>query len=365
MSGPDGPSWRLCVYSDAPARGGAEVNLSRVLAALPSRLDVTIAGVDAEVVDWLASARPGSDRLVLPAIRDRTDLAGIARHRAMLRRVDAAVIQFNLSTASSCQWAILAAATLRGPRLVVVENSPMAVWSSTAGRLKRATARRLSAHVAVGDRTARLIESSSGLREGSIATIHHGVPALDPRPADRPDGPTVLTVARHDPVKGIDVLLDALARTDSGASAVVIGDGPQTPALRAQIDELGLGQRVELRSLDWDVRAADLMGSFDALVLPSRLEGFPVTVVEAMLAGTAVIATDVGSVREALDDGRTGWVVAPEDPDALAAAIDEAVADPQRTAERARAALDEAMRRFTMEATVDAYLAMYRSIGLG
>ena len=364
MTHPPGSGWRLCVYTDAERRGGAEVNLSRVLAALPAHIQVTIMGVEPDVLEWLAAARPGSDRLVLPAIRDRTDLVGIARHRAMFHRLDAAVIQFNLSTASSCQWAIAAAATLRAPRLVVVENSPMAVWSSTAGRLKRVTSRRLAGHVAVGDRTARLIETSSGLAEGSIATIHHGVPAIVAQGADRPEGPAVLTVARHDPVKGIDVLLEALALTRTDVSAVVIGDGDQTDALNEQIDRLELRDRVELRSLPWEVRAADLMGSFDALVLPSRLEGFPVTVVEAMLAGTAVIATDVGSVREALDDGRTGWVVAPEDPVALAAAIDESVAHPELTAERASAALDEATQRFTMEATIDAYLEMYASMGL-
>src|SRR5690606_20441161 len=95
--------------------------------------------------------------------------------------------------------------------------------------------------------------------------------------------------------------------------------------------ELGLDDRVELRSPAWgDMTAASTMWAFDALVLPSRLEGFPVTVVEAMFAGVPVIATAVGSVREQVVPGETGWIVPPEDPAALAGAIAELVADPDR-----------------------------------
>lgn len=356
------PRFHLVVYSDAAARGGAEVNLSRVLGALPAWIKVTVMGVDPRVVDWLASHRPGTDTLVLPPVVDRTDLRGLARHRAMFVRLRPDVLQFNLSTASSCQWAIAAATTIRGLSRVVVENSPMAVWSSTSGALKRATSPRLAGHVAVGDRTARMIEESSGLEPGSIATLYHGVPRVGREPVERPDEPTLLTVARHDRVKGVDVLLEAMALVPPPTRAVLVGDGPETDRLVELRDRLGLADRVEFRPLDWDVRVADLMWAFDALVLPSRLEGFPVTIVEAMLAGLPVVATAVGSVDEAVVVGSTGWIVPPEDPAALAGAIGELVADlpaARAMGERARGIAEE---RFTIEATVGAYLDLYRGI---
>ena len=354
--------FHLVVYSDADRRGGAEVNLSRVLGALPEHIHVTVVGVDEDVVEWLAGHREGSARMVLPAIEGRRDVAGLLRHRAMFRRLRPDVLQFNLSSASSCQWAILAASTLPGLRRVVVENSPMGVWSSSSARLKQATSRRLAAHVAVGDRTGRMIEQSSGLPSHSIRTIYHGVPDVVHEPVERPDDPTLLTVARHDPVKGVDVLLAAYALVPEPARLVLIGSGAETAALLEQTERLGLTHRVEFRDLPWDTRAADLMWAFDALVLPSRLEGFPVTIVEAMLAGIPVVATDVGSVDEAVSPGLTGWIVPPEDPPALAAAIGEALADPAASAEMGARARRVAEARFTIDSTVEAYLAMYDDV---
>jgi glycosyltransferase involved in cell wall biosynthesis len=354
--------FHLVVYSDADRRGGAEVNLSRVLGALPDHVRVTIVGVDTAVVDWLATHRERSDRMVLPAIESRRDVAGLLRHRAMFRRLRPDVLQFNLSSASSCQWAILAASTLPGVRRVVVENSPMGVWSTSSARLKQATSRRLAAHIAVGDRTGRMIEQSSGLPSHSIRTIYHGVPDVVHEPVDRGQEPTVLTVARHDPVKGVDVLLDAFALVPEPTRLVLIGSGAETAALQEQTERLGLSHRVEFRDLPWDTRAADLMWAFDALVLPSRLEGFPVTIVEAMLAGIPVVATDVGSVDEAVSPGLTGWIVPPEDPPALAAAIEAAVADPAASAEMGDRARRAAEARFTIDSTIEAYLAMYDEV---
>jgi glycosyltransferase involved in cell wall biosynthesis len=354
--------FHLVVYSDAVERGGAEVNLSRVLGALPAELHVTLVGVDAEVVDWLAQHRPGADREVLPAVVDRSDAAGLRRHRSAFVRLAPDVVQFNLSSASSCQWAIAAATTVPGLRRVVVENSPMGTWSRSSSALKRWTSARLAAHVAVGERTARLIEESSGLVPGSIATLYHGVPRPERAPVERGEEPTLLTVARHDPVKGLDVLLRAMALVPAPTRAVVLGSGSETAQLEALRDQLGLAERVELRSLPWDVRAADLMWAYDGLVLPSRLEGFPVTIVEAMLAGIPVVATEVGSVLEAVRPGDTGWVVPPEDPVALAAAVVALVADRPAARVLGERGQREATERFTIEATVRSYLHLYRSL---
>ena len=362
MADPPPLSFHLVVYSDAPTLGGAEVNLSRVLGELPGSIRVTVVGVDEDVVQWLRSHRPGSQGMVLPAITGRDDLAGLWRHRAMLVRLRADVVQFNLSTASSCQWAILAATTVPGIARVVIENSPMGVWSSTSGQLKRLTSRRLAAHVAVGDRTGRLIEESSGLPAGSIETIYHGVPDVGHEAVDRGPEPTLLTVARHDPVKGIDVLLDAFSLVPAPTRLVLVGDGPEGDELRRRCHDLGLDDRVEFRPMPWDRRAADVMWAYDALVLPSRLEGFPVTIAEAMLAGLPVVATDVGSVAEAVVPGETGWIVPPEDPAALAAAIGELVADLPGAAAMGRRARELGEERFRIDATAAAYVEMYRRI---
>ena len=354
--------FRLLIYTDAPFRGGAEMTLAHVLAGLPQQIDVTVLGVDADVVAWLADHRPGAATVTTAPIRDRTDLSAMRAHRRAFAAADADITQFNLGMMSSCQWAIAAALTLRGSRCVAVENSPVATWSTLSSRMKRRTSRRLAAHVAVGNRTARSVEEQADLPCGRVRTIYHGVPDVDRTPVARvAAGPLIGTIARHDPIKGLDVLIDAMALLPE-VRLVLIGSGPETGALRSRCDRLGVSDRVEFRDVPWDEQAADHLASFDLFVLPSRDEGFPVTIMEAMLAGIPVVATDVGSVRESVDDGATGLVVPPDDPAALAEAIRQLVDDPSQRERMGTEARRRGVERFTVDATVDAYLDLYREV---
>ncbi len=354
--------FRLLIYTDAPFRGGAEMTLAHVLAGLPPQIEVSVLGVDSDVVTWLADHRPGASATTTPPIRDRTDLGAMRAHRRAFADARADIVHFNLGMMSSCQWAIAAALTLRGSRCVVVENSPVATWSALSSRLKRQTSRRLAGHVAVGKRTARTVEEQAALPPGSVRTIYHGVPDVDRTPADRisPE-PLIGTIARHDPVKGLDVLIDAMPLIPD-VRLVLIGSGPETQSLRDRCDRLGVADRVEFRDVPWNESAADHLASFDLFVLPSRDEGFPVTIMEAMLAGIPVVATDVGSVRESVDDGTTGLVVPPEDPAALAEAIRRLIDDPAMRTSLGAEARRRGVERFTVEATVGAYLDLYREV---
>ena len=355
----DLPELSLVVYSDAEQRGGAEVTLTHLLAGLPEQIRVTVVGVDDDVVGWLAAQRD-SDGVVLAPIRSRRDLAAMRHHARTFRRLDADLVQFNLSMSSSCQWAAFMA-NLTRQRTVLVENSSMGAWSATSRRLKRFNSARSAVHVAVGERTARLIEDDAGLRSGSVGTLYHGVPDVARHAHRDGRGTRLVNVARHDPVKGLDVLLDAMALLDDDVTLTQIGGGPDRDRLVRRRDELGLQDRVEFAQLPWEVRAGDEIGRHDVFVLPSRVEGLPVTIMEAMLARVAIVATDVGSVREELDDGRTGRVVAPEDPVALAAVVAELVDDGEQRRRLGAAARADALERFTVDATVARYGSIYRT----
>lgn len=159
--------------------------------------------------------------------------------------------------------------------------------------------------------------------------------------------------------KGFDVLLHAFARADlADARLVVVGDGPELPRLRERAQALGIAPRVH-----WLGRRDDVPGVLAgcaAFVLSSRNEGMANVMLEAMSAGTPVIASDVSGVRTALgaDDGGSaaGWIVPPEDADALAAALRELATllrhDPASVRARADAARERLRERFGVERMV-------------
>ncbi len=311
----------LVVYTDAAARGGAESSMGMFIERFRPDIRVTVVGPHEDVIRWLASRRPGSRWMVLDEIRDRNDIAPMLQHRRAFRWLDPDLVHFNLSTMSSCQWALAAALSIPGLPVVVLEHSPVGTWSTLSNRLKRITSSRADAHVAVGHAAARLIEELGDLPPGSMSVIHSGVPieelgAPDDGASgdadDSPDGVEVFTVgmlSRHDPVKGIDRAIRAVAQMGPGTRLVVVGDGPQRPELEALVVDLDVSDRVELRG--WDDHARRQLSTFDVYLLPSQLEAFPVTVMEAMQAGVPVVATDVGSIREAIDHGQTGLVLSP------------------------------------------------------
>jgi glycosyltransferase involved in cell wall biosynthesis len=128
---------------------------------------------------------------------------------------------------------------------------------------------------------------------------------------------------------------------------VLVGDGPAAAELEALAGELGLLERV--RFVPWTDDARAELAELDIFVLPSRNEGFPLSIIEAMLAGRPVIATDVGSVREAVDES-TGIVVPPDDVAELRWAIEQLAMDSDRRRRLGAAARQRALERFTSAA---------------
>jgi glycosyltransferase involved in cell wall biosynthesis len=160
--------------------------------------------------------------------------------------------------------------------------------------------------------------------------------------------------------KGFDVLLDAFARAGlPDARVVAVGDGPELEALRTQAAALGIADRVHWLGRRDDV--AGVLAGCGVFVLPSRNEGMANVMLEAMAAGTPVIASDISGVRTALGADDTGapagWIVPPEDADALAAALREVATLLRDDPAALRARADEALRcvreRFSVERMVE------------
>ena len=141
-----------------------------------------------------------------------------------------------------------------------------------------------------------------------------------------------INVARLVPQKGLDVLIAALPMLSGAAAAwpvTLVGDGPERERLLQQAEDLGVSGRLQYMGFCPD--PGRLLAEAAVFVLPSRFEGMPNALLEAMAAGLAVIVTDASpGPLEVVEPGVSGLVVQSDDPMALAAAMVELASDPER-----------------------------------
>jgi len=348
---------RLAAYTDASILGGAEQALGGLVQELGPHVDVTLLGAHRTVTSTLAARRPGTRFAIVPPIRHKTDVRSMLRFARVVAAARPDILQLNLPTPWTCKHETLIGALLPGVRTVLVEQLPVEPDGQWIRFVKRTLVRGVDAHVAVGRRAAREVERQIGLAPGTIRVIESAVPEFT---VERTNGhrprPLIGTTARLDRQKGLDVLLRALPSVP-GVDVEIVGDGPERAALEALARELDVAERVHFAG--WSDGAREWLGRWDAFVLPSRFEGLPLAVLDAMLAELPVVATDVGSTGEAVSDGVTGRLVAAEDHAALATALREVIGDPLRAREFGRAGRAVALERFTARAQARRYEALY------
>lgn len=161
------------------------------------------------------------------------------------------------------------------------------------------------------------------------------------------------SVGRLEAVKGHDVLLDAMLGLPESVICVIAGAGGQEGDLRNKAESLGIEDQVIFLGNVEDT--ATVYSAFDVLCLPSRAEGLPLTILEAQSCGIPVVATDVGSVRDAVcpDIGR---VVPPEDSEALAIALLSMLRKSEQQSPRAFVS-----ENFGWDATLASYTKLVRA----
>nr|MBA2383258.1 glycosyltransferase [Actinomycetota bacterium] len=171
----------------------------------------------------------------------------------------------------------------------------------------------------------------------------------------------LLGVGRLVPQKGYDVAVQAFASVRARhpeAVLVVLGEGPERARLEELARELGLGDSFRLPGRAGDVTA--WLRRADLLVHPARWEGFGLVLLEATLASLPVVATSVSAIPEIVVDGQTGLLVPPEDPTALAAALERLLDDRTLAARLGAAGEARARTEFSVERMTRATLDVYR-----
>jgi glycosyltransferase involved in cell wall biosynthesis len=295
------------------------------------------------------------------------------RMRALLRFIRAE--RFDLLHAHLIRSTIIAGVAGRftgTPVVATLHNTKRRSGVPRALRIaERWALRRADRVIAVGWETARANREIVGAR--AIDVIPNAVG--EPRPISAreraearrelgvPDGaPLLISVGRLVPQKAPTDLLRAFARLPACTPAPelrIVGRGRLEDGLAAEVERLGLADRVQLLGLRSDVPR--LLGASDLYVSSSHWEGLPVAMLEAMALGLTVVATSVGDVPRVLDAG-SGVLVPPNAPDALAGAIAALIADPVRRRNLGAGGRARVRKQFDTRAWAERHIALYAEV---
>ncbi len=260
------------------------------------------------------------------------------------------------------------------PRLVATASAP------GAGKLRRLAAReamvwhRADGYVTITAALAEDLAARFGSRE-RVAVVPDGVRIAASRAPGRrePSGDPVVAYAGHLYAwKGVDVLLDALARVPEARGLIVGGHAaePDLARLRTHAGTLGIANRVTFTGLVAPARVPELLETATVLALPNPASAIstrftsPLKLFEYMSAGRPIVASDLPAIREVLHDGVDGLLVEPGDADALARAIRRLIADPALAARLAAAAL-EAAPQYSWDRRAERLEAVFAGVGPG
>lgn len=357
----------LMLESDGP--GGAEMMLLQLAGELRRRGHAVLPVGPADRVGWLGERfRERGFEPVTYRLRRTLDWRCLRELVDLLRRHEVQVVHSHEFTMAVYG----AAAALRlGARHVITMHGGRYFAEQRRRRIAlRWAARRSSALVGVSRATAEDLERSLGLPPAAVAVVPNGIEFRTGtrervrQEVQMAEGELLcVAVGNLYPVKGHMVLLQALAALQRTAHDVpwrlaIAGRGEEEARLRAFADAHGMGDRVHLLGFRSDI--PDVLAAADLFVMPSRSEGLPLALVEAMAASLPIVASDVGGIPEVVTSGEEALLVPPDDPDALAAALHRLLCDHALRAALGEAARRRAWRDFSVSTMCDTYERLYR-----
>lgn len=208
--------------------------------------------------------------------------------------------------------------------------------------------------------TIKLIPSS----KGKMRCIHNGLsmPELPSSPLCF-SPPTFILIGRLTLEKGFDMAIRAFALLkEKTAKLLIVGDGEERKFMEELVETLGLQSSVHFTGVLTKDEIPSWINQATIVLVPSYFESFGLVALEAMQMGRPVIASAVGGLQEIIVHGETGLLVPPRDPEALALAMEELLANPEETMKMGAKGKERALKVFTLHQNVDQYEQIYREL---
>jgi len=358
------------VVTRADAVGGASIHVRDLAAAMSARGHevLVLVGGTGPVTEQLAAAgvpfRPLAHlRRALHPLSDARALKELAGALAGFRPH-----LVSTHTAKAGWLGRAVCARLRLPVIYTPHGLPLGdrmpgARGTVFGIAERVAARWTARMICVCEYERRLAVARGGMRPEQIDVVYNGVRDVPEELHARPGAGAVrlVSVARFEAPKDHATLLEALAGLRARDWELELaGEGPLQAGTRELAARLGISERV--RFLGYLPDTAPVLARAQVFVLSSRSEAFPRSILEAMRAGLAMVASDVGGVGEAVTHGTDGVLVPRGDPAALAAALDNLLGDTIQRQRLGRAARFTYEARFRLECMIERTAAIYESV---
>jgi glycosyltransferase involved in cell wall biosynthesis len=352
------PFRRLSIVVDSDTFGGAERYVALLLERLPEQFVPTLLCTRPVPGQLLAAAElAGARTVMMDRVRGKDDVAGLRSLAGALRASRPDLVHLNLNSPPNNRHAIAVARLLRRPTLATLHiYHPL---SRQQRQLLGLLFRRLDAVIAVSAEIRRRLVEDLGVRRAAARLVHNGVgPCTAAHPARTDmDAVRIGAQGRLTAQKGFDVLLEAvgtLVERGLRPQVLIAGDGPD----RASLERLASGLPVAFLGFADDT--SSLLSAIDVFCLPSRFEGLPFALLEAMMCGIPCVASAVGDVPEALGGG--GLTVPVEDVGALASALERLLTSPDLRRDLGAAARIRAERQFSTQHMIQATVQVYGEV---
>ncbi len=367
---------RVVHISKVTGIAGSEGHLIRLLPGLIAR------GVDAQMLVLEEPRRPidafcqALDERGVPVERvligHHLDPLLLGRLTRALRRIQPDIVHTHLLHADL--YGLTACRRAGVPHAISTRHNDDAFrhyrfikWANGAamGRAERV--------IAISHALERFVREVEGIAPDKVLTVHYGLELPSPPPDARQqarrrlgctdDGMLVGLFGRLVRQKGVDVLLEAfpaVCERHPDTRLVVVGEGSLRDDLEQQAARLGLDDRVTFTG--WIENGRALMPACDLIVVPSRWEGFGLVTLEAMGYSLPIVASRTSALPEIVQHDETGLLVPPEDPPALASAINSMLSNPKRARAFGKAGYRRLGKDFTIDKMVEATLKVYADV---
>jgi len=351
--------------------GGTEKALARTVARLNrDRYDILVACLHEPglVADEI---RTFGNRVINLDMRNRIDLGVLNRLFKLLRQERIQIIHSYLFHANLLARLV---AKLAGAPIIVSSERTMEMEGQIRLLLNRLTSPLADRVIAVSQQVCDFASNRIGIPPEKLVVVYNGIETseyqgkvdmarIHEELKVAPAHTVVGTVSRLDEAKGIRYFLQALPWVIAQHSKLIfliVGDGSQRRELERLAQDLNIQSQVIFAGYRPDV--VNMLAIMDVFVLSSLYEGFPNAILEAMAMAKPVVATRVGGVPEAVEDGVTGLLVPPRDPEALAKAIIALLQDRERAKDMGRAGRERVERYFSVQRMVARTETLYEEL---